>query len=340
MKKIFSFICSLAAFAAISQAQTITNRYAMKLDANPDGTYSLQKRDRYEKLVDLSKIDDLLVPYTHQNDKLTGKLYNKVETTEYVYKHHNGYDLVLYVDQAVSDAPTPWVVYCHGGGWARGNADAGRSFTKYLAQQHKITGVRVEYSLAPQEGANVEVSLQDVLDAVKYIQDNAEKFNVKPNCIGFAGASAGAHLAACAAMKCQDVKVFVGYSGIYDLTTAVICNKTRDEERIRYFKGNVGSDSKGRVKPEYDEAVLRAFSPAYLINKKHPVAAQLYCGTADITVECTQSQEFASALQRVKGNKVELLVYPYYDHNLSAKASDKMEEIFFKSVDFIVENLK
>lgn len=340
MKKLLSFIFVFASFAVLCDAQTITNRYAMKLDANPDGTYSLQKRDRYEKIVDLSSIDDLLVPYTYEQKNLKGKMYNSVETKEIVYKHGDGYDLVLYVDQAVCDHRTPWVIHLHGGGWARGNADSGRSLTKYLAQQHNITGVRVEYSLAGQNGADVEVSIQDVLDAVKYIQQHADEFNVDPNCVGFIGTSAGAHLAACAAMKCSDTKVFVGYSGIYDLTTAAICNKTRDEERIRYFKGNIGSDSKGRVKAEYDENVLRKCSPVYLINKKRPIAAQLFCGTADITVECSQSKAFADALGRVKGSVVDLQVYENYDHNLSSKASDKMEEIFFKTVEFVVANLK
>ena len=40
-----------------------------------------------------------------------------------------------------------------------------------------------------------------------------------------------------------------------------------------------------------------------------------------------------------KGNKVALEVYENYDHNLSSNSSDKMEEIFFKTVDFISENI-
>ena len=39
---------------------------------------------------------------------------------------------------------------------------------------------------------------------------------------------------ACAAMKTDDAKVFVGYSGIYDLTTAAITTRTKDEQRKAY----------------------------------------------------------------------------------------------------------
>ncbi|MDE6711292.1 MAG: prolyl oligopeptidase family serine peptidase, partial [Alistipes sp.] len=78
--------------------------------------------------------------------------------------------------------------------------------------------------------------------------------------------------------------------------------------------------------------------PINLIPKKKAPAALLFCGTADITVECAQSKAFAEALHR-RGAKVDLEVYENYDHNLSAKASDKMEEVFFKTVDFLTENL-
>lgn len=311
----------LSASVAFAQQSVPTNRYGMKLEQNADGTYSLQKEKRYAKILNLSEISDLYVPYTHVNDRLTGKLYNKVETVEIEYKG----SLKIAVDKAKSDVPSPVLFFCHGGGWARGNFDASRSLTKYLAQNHGITGVRIEYTLAPEPGANVQVSIQDVLDAVQYIRDHAAELNVDPSRMAFGGTSAGAHLAACAAMKTPEAKVFFGYSGIYDLTTAAIVQKTKDEQRIGYFC-------------DRDEKVLRDASPLYLIPKKTGIAAQLFCGTGDITVEYSQSEAFADELRRHKA-KVDLQVYKYYDHGLNAKASDKMEEIFFKTVDFVVENL-
>ena len=58
-----------------------------------------------------------------------------------------------------------------------------------------------------------------------------------------------------------------------------------------------------------------------------------------VTVECEQSGIFASALKK-RGGVCELLRYEYYDHNVSSKTSDKMEEIFFKSVDFLTDHVK
>ena len=91
-------------------------------------------------------------------------------------------------------------------------------------------------------------------------------------------------------MKTDDAKVFVGYSGIYDLTTAAITTRTKDEQRKAYFFN-------------LDPSALAKASPA------------------------------------LKGSSAELLEYPYYDHNLTSKSSDKMEEIFFKTADFIAAHL-
>lgn len=317
------FLCVLSVSA---QEKTYTNRYSMKLELKPDGTYALQKEKRYAKIVDLASIPDLYVPYEHVNNKLTSKDYRLTETMEYTYKTHDGYELKMAVDFAKAERPTPVMVYVHGGGWARGSMSASRSLSKYLAQQKGITGVRIEYTLAPQPGANVQVSIQDVMDAVQYLRDHAVELNINPSRIGFLGTSAGAHLAAVAAMKTHDAKVFVGYSGIYNLTTASITVKSKDSERINYFGG-------------LNQNYLADASPALLIPKKKNIAALLVCGTADITVEYSQSQEFANALKRQKSKPVELLIYKNYDHNLNSKKSDKMEEIFFKTADFVSANL-
>lgn len=330
MKKIL--FAALLLFAATAGAQTTTpkvptNRYAMKLQANEDGTYTLLNEARYAKLVDLEKIDDLLIPYEHKNERLSSRDYRGVETRDIVYKKYDGYELTLTVDLAVSDKPTPVVFYFHGGGWERGNNGALRTQSQYMARQKNVTGVRVSYSLAPQsDDVTVKVSIQDVKDAVQYIRDHAKELNIDPSRMGFVGNSAGAHLAAAGAMTTPEAKALVGYSGIYDLETAAISSRAKKEPRLRYFCNK-------------DPKVLHDASPVNLIPKKHLPAALLFCGSADITVECEQSKAFAEALKKKGAGKVELVVYENYDHNLSAKASDKMEEVFFRTMDFLSENL-
>ncbi len=181
------------------------------------------------------------------------------------------------------------------------------------------------YTLAPQDNANIEVTIKDVLDAVQYIKDHAKEYNIDPKRIGFCGASAGGHLSGCASLM-TNAKVLVGYAGVYDLTTANVIKHAKTKQRIDYFCGR-------------DQKVLEEASPINLINKKTRLAAQLFCGTGDIVVEYSQSVVFAEALKKKKGCVVDLQIYENYDHSLNSKTSDKMEEIFFKTVDFITENL-
>lgn len=333
IKKVFLLSCFMAvamAMPLVGWAQTQptqpTNRYAMKMTQNPDGSYSLQQQKKYERNhIDLS-MPDVLVPYTYTRDKLQTKLYKGVESEDIVFKKYKNYELKMTVDKAVgAQAPVPFIIYIHGGGWARGNNSSSKTLSQYLAKQSQITGFRIEYTLAPQSDATVEVSISDVMDALSYIQKHAKELGVDPNRFGFLGTSASAHLAAVGAMK-SGAKLFVGYSGIYDLEKATITTCTHDTERKAYF-GNLNAGA------------LHDASPINMIRKGHVPVSLLVCGTADVTVECEQSKMMADALKR-KGGQVELLVYDHYDHNLSSKTSDKMEEIFFKTVDFVNKYMK
>ena len=294
MRNGFIIVCiAMMSFLQISelnaqQTQKISNKYSMKLIQNEDGSYSLENESRYAAILDLKSIPDLTIPYKNKYERLTSDLYNKTQTEIRTYKTYDSYELKIAIDKAVTDSPAPVMFFTHGGGWVKGTFDSNKTLARYLAQQHGITCVRISYTLANQPGANVEVSISDVLDAVKYISDNAESLNVDPTRIGFLGGSAGGHLAACAAMKCKDAKVLVGYAGVYDLTTANSVVNSKSKSRIAYFK-------------QRDPQVLEAASPIYIIPKKKRIAAQLYHGTADITVDVAQSKAFAQKLK--KANK-------------------------------------
>ena len=223
MKRLLFLLAAVVIALLPMQAQDkqITNRYAMKMTQNADGSYSLQQAKKYAKIIDVNTIPDVLVPYTYVADKVTSKLYKGVRTEDIVYKKHKDYELILTVDYAETTEPAPFMIYVHGGGWARGNNGSSKSLSQYLAKQKGITGIRVSYTLAPQTDATVEVSIQDIKDALKYVQDHAKELNINPDVYGFLGTSAGGHLAGVGAMSSK-AKVFVGYSGIYDLETAAI----------------------------------------------------------------------------------------------------------------------
>jgi len=328
MKRITLILAfSLLYVISLYAQEEYTNKYAMKLNKEQDGSFALINKDKYSKIIDLDKVQDLLVPYTYKPTLISSADYEGIVTKEYVYKTYPTYSLKLAVDFATSEKPSPFMVYIHGGGWARGDFSANRDISQYCAKKAGITGVRISYTLADKPGANILITVQDVKDAVKWVQKNAKELNVNPNLFGFMGGSAGGHLSAVAALSIPGTKVLVGVSGIYNLLSAKISAAATDPQRLTYFNNK-------------DPKTLEQVSPVTLIDKNNLPAVYLIHGTGDITVEWQQSQEFADKLKENQIKILKLDLYPNYDHNLSSTKSDMKEKLFLESFKFIVSNLK
>ena len=327
MQKLVALMALAVLVAMPVSAQTkqkISNRYSMELVENGDGTYSLKYKDRYKFIENFDEVPDLLTVYEHK-PIAAKKHYSQCVSEEYVYKTYPEYELKLVVDRAVSDKPAPFVVWIHGGGWTKGNNNAFRISSQFLAVQKGIAGVRIAYTLSHQPNARIEISVEDIQDAVKFVQKHAKELNIDPNSFGFCGQSAGAHLSAVAALTIKGSKAMVGYAGPYNFLTF---NPTtaHDKKRTRYFHN-------------LDKDVLKEFSPVHMVPKKNIPAVKLFHGTGDCLVEYTQSVEFAEALE-AKGGKVELDIRDYYDHNLHGKRSDIGHELLMLTADFFVKHLK
>ena len=326
MKKILLvlLLAALSFGTANAQKAKITNRYSMTLVENGDGTYSLKSPDAYE-YVNLDEIPDLLTVYK-PTPIASKKHYESCVSEEYVYKTYPEYELKLIVDRAVSDEPAPFVVWIHGGGWRKGNNEAFRVSSKYLAVQKGIAGVRIAYTLADQPNAKIDVTMEDIEDAVKWVQEHAEELNINPNSFGFCGQSAGAHLSAAAAMTIKGTKAMVGYAGPYNFLSRGNFAEGANNATKRYFY-------------KMDPKVLMEYSPVYMVPKRNIPSTLLIHGTGDALVSYTQSVEYAEAIKE-RGGEVELIIYDNYDHGLHSKRSDKGNENLKLTADFFAEHLK
>ena len=92
-----------------------------------------------------------------------------------------------------TDKQLPTIVWIHGGGWVSGDKDEVDNYLKILASKG-FTTVGVDYTIAPE--AQYPTPLFEVNDALKYIQDNAERLNIDSNKIVLAGDSAGSQITA------------------------------------------------------------------------------------------------------------------------------------------------
>lgn len=94
------------------------------------------------------------------------------------------------------------VVHVHGGGWVLGGGDAYDPVAQRLADDTHAVVVAVDHRLAPEHP--FPAPYDDVLAAVEWVVDHAERWHADPARLGLAGDSAGANLVAGAALVRRD----------------------------------------------------------------------------------------------------------------------------------------
>jgi acetyl esterase/lipase len=127
-----------------------------------------------------------------------------------------------------SAGPAPTLVYVHGGGWVLGFRERqGLPLMQHLAA-HGWVCVSIDYRLSPR--ATFPDHLVDVKRGLAWVRAHAAELGADPGFVAIAGNSAGAHLAALAALTANDpayqpgfeavdtsVAACVGFYGVYDL---------------------------------------------------------------------------------------------------------------------------
>jgi acetyl esterase/lipase len=150
------------------------------------------------------------------------------------YATHDGVALQgdLYLPQTRGSVPA--LVAVHGGGWQQGARNAFQHWGAHLARRgHALFAIG--YRFARKDQKAFPQAVQDVLAAVQYVRGTAAELGIDAGRIALFGASAGAHLAALAALGGRSgvfaggypgdrhagadtrVKVLVGVYGVYDL---------------------------------------------------------------------------------------------------------------------------
>ena len=114
-------------------------------------------------------------------------------TPNLTYLKAGGVELKLdvYRPQGVS-APTPTLIYMHGGGWTNGNKEGSAlTFLPYMEMGWAI--VNVQYRLA--DNAHAPAAVEDCRCALRWVYQNAAEYNFDLEAIVTTGNSAGGHLA-------------------------------------------------------------------------------------------------------------------------------------------------
>lgn len=99
-------------------------------------------------------------------------------------------------------APSPVLMYFHGGCWVLCNLDTHDIICRALANRGGCVVVSVDYRLAPEHP--YPAGLDDCWAATQWAAENPLRLNGKPNVLGVAGDSAGGNLAAAVALRARD----------------------------------------------------------------------------------------------------------------------------------------
>jgi acetyl esterase/lipase len=100
--------------------------------------------------------------------------------------------------------PVPAMVEIHGGWWSGGSAATVAEHVGgwQIFQRHGLAIFSVEYRLG--EAGGFPQNLRDCRNAIRFIRQNARRFNIDPDRIGVTGGSAGGHLSLMLAMVPED----------------------------------------------------------------------------------------------------------------------------------------
>jgi acetyl esterase len=104
----------------------------------------------------------------------------------------------LYVPGGLS-APSPGIVFYHGGGWVTGNLDSHDRLCRRLAELGRMRVVAVDYRLAPEH--RFPAAVDDAVAAFRAAAAGAERLGIDVARLGVAGDSAGGNLSAVVARR-------------------------------------------------------------------------------------------------------------------------------------------
>lgn len=216
------------------------------------------------------------------------------------------------------DSPKPVVAFVTGGAWIIGYKAWGSLLGLQLVEKDVIVAC-LDYRNFPQ--GTITDMVEDVMEGLSFICNNAARFGGDPDRLYVAGQSAGAHLAACALVEqaikessackrsesCENsakedldltwrasqFKAYFAISGGYNLKNLVDHFHKRGLYRRLFLSIMEGEESLLRYSPELRVRSLSGFARSLL----PPI--HLFHGTADYSIPCDASTSFANVLASI-----------------------------------------
>lgn len=122
-----------------------------------------------------------------------GQTFTSFRDIPYVAGGSDAQKLDLYVPNGAS-APTPLIIWIHGGGWQSGDKMLGQNSFQLDFARSGYAVASINYRLSGE--AIFPAQIHDCKAAIRWLRANATQYNIDPLKIAVWGSSAGGHLAA------------------------------------------------------------------------------------------------------------------------------------------------
>ncbi len=232
--------------------------------------------------------------------------------------HRKRNRLDIYRPEGTTSADSlPVVVFVHGGAWVIGNKDQqGKPMLLHLARSGYV-GVTVNYRLGPKHRWPAQII--DVKRAIAWAHEHIAEYGGDPSFIAVAGASAGGHLVALAALTPGDPMFQLGFESAdtsvaacipiyapFDLTDSA---GLRGPAALRVFLERLVMPSKLNA----DRDGWHAASPLFRCGAEAPPMFVIQ-GAIDILVWREETRQFIQTLRGLSSSTVVYAEVPGAQH--------------------------
>lgn len=201
----------------------------------------------------------------------------------------------------LSEGPYKVLIYIHGGGWLMGHKDSYTRICRSIAQDGVLV-FNLNYRLAPRH--TYPVQLQDIAQAINWVEENAHRYGGDPGHTYLMGDSAGAQLALwyttalarpelqqaagiTKVIKFEQIKGLLLFYGVYEVSKLATAFGGQGRILAEAFLGR---------DPEVFAARNRIASPIYHLQAGLPPIF-VCCGMRDTLY--SQSAELVQALEGI-----------------------------------------
>ncbi len=210
-----------------------------------------------------------------------------------------------------SSKKNPCMIYIHGGGWKGGTSKGSMKWCRYLSELGCVA-FTIDYRLSNENtGVKPSTCLEDTKSAVRWVRENADRFNIDTSRIALAGNSAGGHLAA----ACATIDKFNDPDD--DLT--ISC-----KPKLLLLASPVIDNGPDGYGFDRVEDFWRDFSPVHNLNDQLPPTCILL-GDKDPLIPFESAVKFGQAVKK-SDSTVEFYVFEGKGHGLFSQKESELTE--------------